>query len=292
MTKSVCRKFIYFSFLLLCGCFYFPIAHDPPEHMNKPEVFNRLIGQNSESIVNTFGWPDEILTDGSKQFFMYSSYSDGTWLFIFFGIPFLATESDTSQHCLRFVVDLNNVVQSYQIKSKGVGEEYAHGCLSEFWSRKQIEKLSVSTDLSQRLRDSYRLLKAKEEAEKAKEEAEYESKNKKLSEQGDASAQLNMYQILWYEDTGEALRWLCRSADQGNSDARYRLGQLYQGISSTEREFIQPDKIQAYVWYSLSGKDYDYFIYESNFSDQELELAKSALAQWQPGQCERSLGLE
>ena len=94
----------------------------------------------------------------------------------------------------------------------------------------------------------------------------------------------------------EALRWLCKSADQGNQYASHILGSIYSrgGFRWIDRNFARQDYQLAYMWYSL-GDQMDGEMLHSfagrHLNSEELSEAKSLLREWQPGQCERDLGL-
>jgi TPR repeat protein len=73
-----------------------------------------------------------------------------------------------------------------------------------------------------------------------------------LAEHGDARAQYAIgYMTLQghgvAQDDSEANQWLKRSADQGYGPAQFRLGMNYAGGTQSP-----PDRVQAYVWLSLS----------------------------------------
>jgi hypothetical protein len=57
---------------------------------------------------------------------------------------------------------------------------------------------------------------------------------------------------------------------------------------------IQQNYKLAYVWYALPGiydeEDLQFFA-DRHLNSEELSEAKSLLREWQPGQCEKDLGL-
>jgi len=109
-----------------------------------------------------------------------------------------------------------------------------------------------------------------------------------LASQGKAEAQLQLY---WNNPGDEqAFKWLCRAADQGNTEARYRLGLLYENGSGGAPK----DPIDAYMWYRLSAHTGNYMrasdqakrLYAKMTIEQKRQ-AERRLFEWNPGKCER-----
>lgn len=108
------------------------------------------------------------------------------------------------------------------------------------------------------------------------------------AEQGDPDAQLQVYY-----DPNEDTRhiWLCRAADNGNPEARYRLAVLYESGA----EGLAQNSLQAQVWYTLatySGHRWGYTnarrLAGSAPSSEATQL-QELLREWRPGQCEIKL---
>jgi TPR repeat protein len=121
-------------------------------------------------------------------------------------------------------------------------------------------------------------------------------KTKKLEEakRGNLEAQLQQYYSLVIRAPADAHQWLCKSADQGHPDARYRLALLYEyGNEGFERDYIR-----AYLWYVLAAETGSYWagrhlqrLARDHLSPDDTVEAKKALREWKPGQCEVDLGL-
>jgi len=115
------------------------------------------------------------------------------------------------------------------------------------------------------------------------------------AKQGDADAQLALFKSMRHQNSKEALRWLCKSADQGNLDARHTLGSIYeQGGWRHGFMWLGRNYLLAYMWYSLGGQMDEKMLHsfaDRYLSDAELSEAKILLREWAPGQCERDLGL-
>ena len=76
---------------------------------------------------------------------------------------------------------------------------------------------------------------------------------KPLADQGDADAQYNlglMYDIGEgvAEDDAEAVRWYRLAADQGHANAQYNLGLMY----ANGRGVLQ-DNVTAHMWFNIAG---------------------------------------
>jgi hypothetical protein len=137
----------------------------------------------------------------------------------------------------------------------------------------------------------------------AKEKRKAEEKRKHLAileqeaNKGNTDAQLKLFKEIRRQDTNRALGWLCKSADLGNLEARVILAEIHFKVGGhiwiNPRNVERNDKL-AYVWYALSGK-YDQELLQSFAdifltSEQQLDAEKT-LEDWQPGNCERELGL-
>jgi len=250
------------------------IPHEPSKIISEHEIFSPLIGQTRESVIDIFGLPNQEIETGEEYFMIYSSTPSGTRLLLVSeNALYEDANNQSALHCLRFELDSNKLVKSYEVKSGGTwvdGGRYAINsqCRGLFyWGGKELGSLHV-------------VLKSELEWS----EAQIAQK----AEQGSAYAQLQLYKTGITNDI--TLEMLCKSADQGNMEARYILGDLflYGG-----RYFPTKNSIYAYVWYSLSvytsKEDYDYVV--ELLTDDELVKAKKLLLDWHPGQCEKDLGL-
>jgi hypothetical protein len=108
------------------------------------------------------------------------------------------------------------------------------------------------------------------------------------AEHGDPEAQLQAY----YDPNEDGRHvWLCRAADNGNPEARYRLAVLYE---SGAEGFAQ-SSMQAQYWYTLatySGHPWGYAnarrLAGAASSSESIQL-QELLRGWRPGQCENQL---
>lgn len=142
----------------------------------------------------------------------------------------------------------------------------------------------------------------KREAEEVKKAAEFAPERAKLeleANKGNTDAQLKLFKGIRASNPTEALRWLCYSADLGNQEARKILAEIYEygGYIWIKEGIIERNYILAYVWRGLSGQYYPghqqfYFVSTGQYlTTAELSEAKKMLEDWQPGNCERELGL-
>jgi len=110
---------------------------------------------------------------------------------------------------------------------------------------------------------------------------------------GEADLQLQQYFNLVETDPPAARRLLCKSADEGHPEARYRLGLLYEQGA----EGFAQDPVRAYLWYLLAGEAGKYQggqqalrLKQQVLSAGQFAEARQAVQAWRPGQCERDAG--
>ena len=117
--------------------------------------------------------------------------------------------------------------------------------------------------------------------------------------QGEADIALQHYFGLTQTDPTAALRWLCKSADQGHPEARHRLALIYENGT----EGFEKDLVKAYMWYVLAGESGMWYelagepgtywggkqalrLKRTLLSPEELAEARKAVEEWRPGQCD------
>lgn len=110
----------------------------------------------------------------------------------------------------------------------------------------------------------------------------------------DPEAQLQQYYNLVEIDLASAHQWLCKSADNGHPDARFRLGLLFE----TGSEKLPQDFGMAYVWYLLAtesghhwGESNARLIQTEHLTAEGLAEARQKFIDWRPGDCASDLGL-
>jgi hypothetical protein len=90
----------------------------------------------------------------------------------------------------------------------------------------------------------------------------------------------------------DALRWLCRAADQGNNEAQYLLALFYE----TGSNGVTKDLVKSYMWYQISAftegnmrpTNQAQRVWNNLTAEQSIQ-AETLLRNWKPGQCEREL---
>ena len=113
---------------------------------------------------------------------------------------------------------------------------------------------------------------------------------------GNTDAQLKLFEEIYSEDPNRGLRWLCKSADLGNEEARFIMAKIYEygGYAGVENNVVQQDYKLSYLWLALVGlydqEDLQFFA-DRHLTVEELSEAKNLLREWTPGQCEKDLGL-
>ena len=139
------------------------------------------------------------------------------------------------------------------------------------------------------MKRSYTEIYAHRSDEKLRAASEQSSK----AYQGEADIQLQHYFDLIEADPTAAHQWLCKSADQGHSEARYRLALIYEHGN----ESFEKNPVKAYMWYVLAGESGKYWggkhafrLQQEVLAPEERAAARKAVQEWRPGQCEAGIG--
>lgn len=112
---------------------------------------------------------------------------------------------------------------------------------------------------------------------------------KKQAFEGHLTVPDSTLQMYWNDPRHkDAKQWLCRAADEGDAQAQYRLGLLYEkGVEGLTQNFVM-----AYVWYRLSEANGDYMRSgdQANRILEKLDAGQSMRAErlirdWKPGFC-------
>ena len=109
-----------------------------------------------------------------------------------------------------------------------------------------------------------------------------------LAEQGNANAQFNLG--IMYEhgqgvpqDYKEAVKWYRLSAEQGNASAQSNLGVMHN-----DGQGVPQDYKEAFKWFSLSGSNgykdavINRNIIEKRMTPQQIEKAQELARNWKP----------
>lgn len=138
----------FFMVILLTGCFPVHINHEYPDMYQDNVSLAHLIGQDKQLILDKFGKPDQHLTDGTQEYYIYQDAAGGDTevIFILYMLLPFASETEGDLKCLLFTVDDKNNVQEYQIKSAGntgglSRSNYDIYCKNAFWGEAQLEKI-------------------------------------------------------------------------------------------------------------------------------------------------------
>ena len=259
-----------FFVLLLSGCWGATIPHEVPDSFADPYVISSLIGEPREIVIEQLGLPNLEFTDENQKYMIYHTLGDGTDVMFFVWIPFPKPDfgdrdQDSALHCLRFKIDSDNLVVNFKLKSGGWMEWFSseslnQNCLEFFWSKKEIRNFQSLS--APRLEQN--------------------------AENGLAVDQLELFSLLVANNPRNALRWICKAADQGNAEAEFHMGIIFEH----GHWGIQPNLIQAYVWHSRSSRYRDEWLpsfVDRHLNSEQLARAKQALVDWKPGQCEKSL---
>ncbi len=280
----------------LSGCWLTHVKDEAPGSLGNIDLLQSFIGKQSESVVRELGPPNELLSDGDKQFMVYSARSADTEFLMIIWVPVMAMrDPDNTLHCLRFELDSDNVVKEYRLQSRvmqtfilAADIDLNSNCQEVFWNRKERENLKTESIFKATWEDIEAEKAAREEAEVAEKVAREFAKLEQDASKGDADAQLTLFKELRSQDTDQALGWLCESADLDNQEARSIMAEIYEygGYVWVKNNVVRQNYKLAYVWHALSGlydeEDLQFFA-DRYLTATELSEAKNLLREWTPG---------
>ena len=111
-------------------------------------------------------------------------------------------------------------------------------------------------------------------------------------EQGDAEAQFQLYTRDKPDE--KSLTWLCLAANQGYALAQEEFGDLHAGVYGGEWSdagFAEPDRVRAYMWYSLAASSghrrarFSKNTLANQMTPAQIAEAERIAAEWKPGDC-------
>lgn len=94
-----------------------------------------------------------------------------------------------------------------------------------------------------------------------------------------------------YFDNEMALYWWCEAAKQGQADALFEIGRLYENTRKTEGSAIPTEPVRAYAYYTLAEarhqKDAAFYRRDlgKKLTTEERINAEALVAQWPNMQC-------
>jgi hypothetical protein len=259
------------------------------------EGLANLKSRTSEDVVRRVGLPTDLLTDSDMQFMLYTNRSYTYWS---------AYGRGFTDSCLKVDIDRDNIVQDIEVKEwhryKYHGDYQVKSprdmCLSVFWSEAERGTLAQKTDYKETW---YEIAEQRQRpTDYGQQPTDYASLMQE-AEEGMADAQLALYKILVESEPRAALRWLCKSADQGNPEAMLRLATILEygkdRLEKPSERIVKTDYVQAYVWFSLAVENDWYDNHSLNafvnrrLDNNTLEDAKKELKGRKPGQCEEKI---
>lgn len=131
------------------GCYSIPISQDDYKTETRKELADSLIGESRETVVERIGAPDQVLTDGRQQYLLYEHQSSAKVLGMMVYIPIVYADSQNHKtlHCLKFDLDVDQVVVDYEFDSSAHYSGYGnYKCHSVFWEEEEwhaLEQLPV-----------------------------------------------------------------------------------------------------------------------------------------------------
>lgn len=83
---------------------------------------------------------------------------------------------------------------------------------------------------------------------------------KQLAKEGDAEAQYKVGTLYCcgerpHYDNAEALKWFCKAAKQGQRDALFAIGYMYENANDYEGNVVPQDLVMATTYYTLAEKE-------------------------------------
>jgi hypothetical protein len=259
------------------GCGFVPIGSERPQELVDQSALDSLIGQDDQSILLSLGRPDAAFYSEKLSYFIYGALGKRYQMLF---LPFPVWESvapERELYCVLLEFDEENIFRHYRMKHHSKAMTNTSGCAYRFFTRKKLGTFTV--------RYFYPIFTREESGTSAVRDFEEE----------DADAQMDLFWKMRLVDPPVAHRWLCRAADQGNSDASYHLGGSFRYGTNG----LPIDPARAYVWYSLAAQSgYRRAKIQrqellEEISANQLKEGQALLDIWQPGQCEQELvGLE
>jgi hypothetical protein len=278
MLKTITYGFIALTLLLLSGCFFtsFP-SGQPEEFTMRTKETDFLLGSTSKEVLDLFGPPHSIAHKDNATYFIYQWRSTALTMVWFLYIPIaIGPDEDKELHCILMEFGEDDVLRNYKIDTEGTKflEDSFYSSCTEVFGMRGYTSMVPTPAIS---KEQY--LEALQER----------------AMQGEADAQMDLFWKMRLVDPPVAHRWLCRAADQGNSDASYHLGGSFRYGTNG----LPIDPARAYVWYSLAAQSgYRRAKIQrqellEEISANQLKEGQALLDIWQPGQCEQELvGLE
>ena len=208
------------------------------------------------------GKPRFEFLQAGETYLVYQAYGTKRY-FSVLPVPGLPLDSGLALHCskLKFAQDHRLIDFQVDLGSSGPSDRQTPippSCMHVFWSEDEIAELQGA----------------------------YEAELEKRGLQGDANA--TMYEYAYQlNDLSKAWRWHCLAAHHGHAKARCAVGNYYRwGRGPTS-----PDRIQAYLWYTLAGDTEHAVQFKSQLATEmdadQVAEADRLVAVWQanPAEC-------
>lgn len=274
---------------MLAGCLSnVPVKTDRPSKHFEMDYVKTHFQSTKADIIQEMGAPGTILRSNQETYYVYEATGDlrrvaGIVIIVppYFVPFFTGKEEDEAVHCLALTFDESGRLQGYRTATGA--EKILGGVIVGFGLPAEIELGKEETACDGALWNEKEL----QSLERVKKEQEIRSL---VSATPSDSLALWAYSI--FETTSEGCNWLCRAADQGGTQSRIQIGNLFYDQSHKTRNNL----IQAYVWYSLANAE-DHSVIENRLtilkavlSHEELQEARHRIESWKPNECIRYLG--
>lgn len=277
------------AFVSLCGgCVAnVPVRTDRPSQSFETDYIKTHLQSTKRVVIEELGPPEAIFQSNNDTYYVYKATGDLRRMAgIVVSVPpyfvpiFTGKEKNVALHCLALTFDEKGLLKDYRTTigteevlggvflGFGPPAEFSLGkedteCVATLWNEEELQLLDPIKQ-------------------------EKEIRSLETATPGD---RLSVWAYRVFGNTMDGYDWLCRAADQGGTQSRARLGDLFYNESHRSSENL----IHAYVWYSLANKannsafEKRLMILNEVLSYGELQEAHRRIDSWKPNECMKTL---
>jgi TPR repeat protein len=264
-----------------------------PSDFVQKDTLPELVGKHEDEVLEKLGPPTYVLRTKDSISYLYEKLEEDTFIGVILYIPVVFSRHATEISCVLLNFDKYGALRGYEIESSGAarggGYWSADDCTDHFSLSRGEAVNWLETAEGQQWAENVDIEVLFQYYAKT------QLSEEQLSEEQLSEAQLSEVQLQLYYDPNvpKRLSWLCRAADHGHPEARYRLGLLYENGS----ENLPQNRVKAQYWYLLAAKSQHHWgavnaqrLAEGS-TPAELAEVERLIEAWQPGQCEADLAL-
>lgn len=261
-----------------------PVQIEQPSEHFEIGYIETHIGSKKQDFIEELGAPAAILRSGNQVHYVYEATGDllrvGGFAFVVppYFIPiFSGKEKGEALHCLALTFNEMGIIESYKTESaREEGSVINYGFLGWFAFSEETVCINALWD---------------EEELRSFEPVNQEQEIRSL-ENAEPGERLSLWAYSVFGNTQEGYDWLCRAVDEGSTESRIQIGNLFYNQSHKTRNNL----IHAYVWYSLANAG-DNSVIEKRLtnlkavlSHEELQESRQRIESWKPNHCMKYLG--